>query len=96
MCPHADNPAVERAPLAGKATNCLAEQLHDFRCNIRLMLPVPPAARPIVHRNFYPVNGDCSAVLLDVIAANDSIEHDFEIARVLRIVRVNRHAETED
>jgi hypothetical protein len=32
--------------------------------------------------------------MLDV--ARDLIEREFEIARVMRIVRVNRHAETEE
>jgi hypothetical protein len=35
-----------------------------------------------------------AASMLDV--ARDLIEREFEIARVMRIVRVNRHAETEE
>jgi hypothetical protein len=86
MCPHADNPAIERSPLAGKATT--------INGSVHLMLFVPPAARPIAYRNGHPVKGEGAASMLDV--ARDLIEREFEIARVMRIVRVNRHAETEE
>jgi hypothetical protein len=60
------------------------------------MLLVPPVANPIIHRAFHPVKGNSTAALLDVVSAHDSIELDFEIARVMRIARLNRHAETEE
>jgi hypothetical protein len=69
---------------------------HFIHGSVRLMLLVPPAANPIIHRAFHPTKRDAAAVPLDVIGAGDSIEREFEIARVMRIVRVNRHAETEE
>jgi hypothetical protein len=86
MCPHADNPAIERAPFVGKATT-----IDDRVC---LMLAVPPATRPIIHRAFHRANGEGAASMLDV--ARDAIEREFELARVMRIARLNRHAETEE
>ena len=58
------------------------------------MLHIPPAARPTIHRAFHPVHGEGAASMLDV--ARDLIELEFELARVLRIARLNRHAETEE
>ena len=58
------------------------------------MLFVPPAARPITYRNSHPVHGEGAASMLDV--ARDLIEREFEIARVMRIARLSRHAETEE
>jgi hypothetical protein len=87
MCPHADNPAIERSPLAGKATTIV----HG---SVRSMLFVPPVANPAVHRAFHPVKGDGAASMLDV--ARDLVEREFEIARVMRIARLNHHAETEE
>jgi hypothetical protein len=84
MCPHADNPAIERSPLAGKATTC----------SVCLMLLAPPTANPIIHRAFHHVKGEGAASMLDV--ARDLVEREFEIARVMRIARLNRHAETEE
>ena len=61
-----------------------------------LMLAVPPVANPIIHRAFHPVKGDGAAALPDGITARDSIEREFELARLMRIARLNRHAETEE
>jgi hypothetical protein len=58
------------------------------------MLPALSIANPVIHRAFRPVKGEGAASMLDV--ARDLIEREFEIARVMRIVRVNRHAETEE
>jgi hypothetical protein len=87
MCPHADNPAIERSPRAEKATT-----IDDAR--VRLMLAIQPATRPIIHRAFHRANGEGAASMLDV--ARDATEREFEIARVMRIARSNRHAETEE
>jgi hypothetical protein len=58
------------------------------------MLHAPSIANPVTHRASHPVKGEGAASMLDV--ARDLIEREFEIARVMRIVRVNRHAETEE
>jgi hypothetical protein len=58
------------------------------------MLLVQQAARPITHRAYHRANGDGAASMLDV--ARDLIEREFELARVMRIARLNRHAETEE
>jgi hypothetical protein len=58
------------------------------------MLAVPQATRPIIHRAFHRANGEGAASMLDV-ARELELALD-GVARVMRIARLNRHAETEE
>jgi hypothetical protein len=81
MCPLADNPAIERSHLSREGHHPHASSMPDIQ----------PPVRPRIL--VYPPYG--TVAVLDAIAAHEAAERDLEMARVMRIARVNRHAETE-
>ena len=60
------------------------------------MLSLRSVAAAAIHSNFHPKGRDGAIAILDIIAAREATEREFELARLLRTARMNRHAETED
>jgi hypothetical protein len=63
------------------------------------MLSVRPVAPVVFRPGSHPPASDArrngAIAMLDAIAKREASDHDFEIALLARIARLNRHAETE-